>query len=282
MKEKVEVAAVQMDIVWLNPEKNLEKMLRFMERVNREKKVDLVVFPELANTGYVKGIIDKEFGREYIKKAEKIPGPFTDGLCDAAKRHGFYIVSGFCELHPLIPASLYNSAILINPKGEIVGVYHKLHIPMEENHYFYPGNRVDVNRTEIGNIGMIVCYDYLFPEVSRILALKGAEIICAVLNGPKRPPYDRYVHIASTRAHENRNYFIICNRVGKEEAEFMGRTTIAGPDGQIVNQSDGEEEEIVYATLYNDKILEERAFISIFVNRRPEIYSAITESFERE
>ena len=279
MKEKVEVAAVQMNIAWLNPEKNLEKMLKFMEKVNSEKKVDLIVFPELANTGYVKGIIDKEFGRDYIKKAEKIPGPFTEALCTAAKKYGIYLVSGFCELHPDIPASLYNSAILISPEGEIVGVYHKLHIPMEENHYFYPGSRIDVYRTEMGNVGMIVCYDYLFPEVSRILSLKGAEIICAVLNGPKRPPYDRYVHIASTRAHENRNYFIICNRVGKEDVEFGGRTTIAGPDGQIVKQSNGEEEEIVYATLYNDKILEERAFISIFVNRRPELYDTIVKRF---
>ena len=267
MREKVEVAAVQMNIAWLDPVKNLENMLKFMEKVSREKNVDLVVFPELANTGYVKGIIDKEFSRDYIKKAEKIPGPFTDALCDAAKKYGFYLISGFCELHPVIPSSLYNSAVLISPKGEIVGIYHKLHIPMEENHYFYPGSKVDVYRTEIGNIGMIVCYDYLFPEVSRILSLKGAEIICAVLNGPKRPPYNRYVHIASTRAYENRNYFIICNRIGKEEVEFIGRSAIAGPDGQIVNQSNGEEEEVIYATLYNDKILEERVFLSVFVNR---------------
>jgi predicted amidohydrolase len=277
MKEKVEVAAVQMNIAWLNPEKNLCKMLDFMKKANSEKKMDLIVFPELANTGYVKGNVDKEFGREYIKKSEKIPGPFTEALCEAAKKYGSYLVLGFCELHPVIPASLYNSAVLISPDGGVVGVYHKVHIPMEENHYFYPGNAIDVYRTEIGNIGMIICYDYLFPEVSRILSLKGAEIICAVLNGPKRPPYDRYVHIASTRAHENRNYFIICNRVGKEEVEFMGRTTIAGPEGEIVSQSHGEEEEIVYATFSNDKILEERAFQSIFVNRRPELYEQVVQ-----
>jgi len=181
MREKVEVAAVQMDIAWLDPEKNLEKMLSFIERIHREKDVDLIVFPELANTGYIKER-DKEFGKQYLKKAEKIPGPFTEALGEAAKKHGLYIISGFCELHPEIPATVYNSALMMNPKGEIVGVHHKLHIPGEENHYFYPGSTTDVYRTDLGNIGMNVCYDAIFPELSRILALKGAEIICAVFN----------------------------------------------------------------------------------------------------
>ena len=89
MQEKVEVAVVQMMIAWQNPEKNLEIMLAFLEKICHEKKVDLVIFPELANTGYVKGR-DREFGKGYIKKAEKIPGPFTDALCAAARKYGFY------------------------------------------------------------------------------------------------------------------------------------------------------------------------------------------------
>lgn len=276
MKEKVEVAAVQMDIAWLDPEKNLEKMLGFMDKIQNERVVDLIVFPELANTGYVKER-NKEFGREYFKKAEKIPGPFTDALADAAKKYGLYVISGFCQLHPEIPASVYNSAVMISPKGEIVGVHHKLHIPGEENHYFYPGNTTDVYKTDLGNMGMIVCYDSIFPELSRILALKGVEIICAVFNRPKRPAYDSLYHVAATRAYENRIYFIVCNRVGKEVTEFLGRSVIAGPDGQILSQSTGEEEEILYATLYREKILEERAFFPIFADRRPELYQAIIE-----
>jgi predicted amidohydrolase len=102
MQERVEVAAVQMNLSWLDPEKNLEKMLSFLEVVHSEKDVDLVVFPELANTGYVKER-DKEFGKEYIKKSEKIPGPFTDGLRGAAREYGFHIISGFCELHHEVP-----------------------------------------------------------------------------------------------------------------------------------------------------------------------------------
>jgi predicted amidohydrolase len=278
MKEKIEVAAVQMDLAWLDPERNLEKMLNFVEMVHRDKEIDLIVFPELTNTGYVKPR-DREFGREYIKKAEKIPGPFTDALCAAAKKHGLYLIAGLCELHPEIPASLYNSAVLISPRGEIVGIHHKLHIPGEEKHYFYPGSTTDVYKTELGNIGLAICYDAIFPELPRILSIKGAEIICAVFNGPRFQPYDRFLHIACTRAYENRNYFILCNRVGKEDVEFSGGSIIAGPDGQVLSRTVGEGEEVVYATLYNDHLLEARAFLPVFQDRRPDLYEAIVRRF---
>lgn len=278
MKEKVEVAAVQMDIAWLDPERNLEKMINWIEKIHGEKAVDLIVFPELANTGYIRER-NKEFGRDYFKKAEKIPGPFTEGLGGAAKKYGLHIISGFCELHPEIPGSVYNSAILINPQGEVAGVHHKLHIPGEENHYFYPGSTVNVYKTELGNIGIVVCYDAIFPEISRILTLKGAEIICAPFNRPKRPSYDSLYHVAAMRAYENRIYFIACNRVGKEVSEFLGRSAIAGPDGVILARSEGEQEEILYATLYEDKLLEERAFFPIFADRRPELYQEIVQRF---
>jgi len=278
MKEKVEVAAVQMNIAWLDPEKNLNNMLQFIEKIQQEKGVDLIVFPELANTGYIKER-NKEFGRDYFKKAAKIPGPFTKGLGEAAKKYGIYLIAGLCELHPEIPASVYNSAVLINPQGEIEGVHHKLHIPGEENHYFYPGTTVNVYKTELGNMGMVVCYDAIFPEISRVLTLKGAEIICAPFNRPKRPSYDSLYHVAAMRAYENRIYFVACNRVGKEMGEFMGRSAIAAPDGQILARSEGEEEEVLYATFYEDRMLEERAFFPIFADRRPELYGEIVQRF---
>ena len=277
MKEKVEVAAVQMDIAWLDPEKNLERMLGFIEKIHTEKDVDLIVFPELANTGYVKER-DREFGKQYLKKAEKIPGPFTEALGDAAKRYGVYIISGFCELHPEIPGSIYNSAVMIGPTGGVVGVHHKLHIPGEENHYFYPGSTTDVYQTDLGTIGMLVCYDAMFPEISRVLALQGAEIICICFNRPKRPSYDTLCFVASCRAYENRLYVVTCNRVGKEVGEFMGRSAIAEPIGELLNQPT-DKEEIIYATLYADKILEERATFPIFGDRRPELYGKVTERF---
>jgi predicted amidohydrolase len=276
MKEKVEVAAVQLNVAWLDPAKNLEKMLGWIEKIRAERAVDLVVFPELANTGYIRER-NKEFGRDYFKKAEKVPGPFTQALGEAARKHGIYIITGFCELHPAIPATIYNSSVLINPKGEVQGVHHKIHIPGEENHYFYAGNSIEVHQTDLGAIGMVVCYDAIFPELSRVLALKGAEIIVAPFNRPKRPAYDSLYHVAAMRAYENRVYFIACNRVGKDAGEFLGRSAIASPEGELLARSEGEEEEVLYATFLADKILEERAFFPIFADRRPDLYGPITE-----
>lgn len=82
-----------------------------------------------------------------------------------------------------------------------------------------------------------------------------------------------------TKAFENRVYYITCNRVGKEVSEFLGKGVIADPVGQILNQSNGDEEEMLYATLHEDKVLEERAFLPVFIHLRAELYQAIVRRF---
>jgi predicted amidohydrolase len=285
VKEKVEVAAIQMAVEWLNPEKNREKMIGYIEKVSKEKAVDLIVFPELANTGYVIGLEEgnREFGRELVKKSEKIPGPTTKALGEAAKKHGVYVVVGISELHPTIPATVYNSCALIGPTGKVIGVQHKLHIPVEEKHYFYYGNSLEVFETELGNIGLMICYDAGFPEVARVLSLKGAEIICSVQAAFRRAKTfepRRWEYVAAVRGSENRNYVIICNRVGtQEKSVFYGRSAIASPSGSIISQSTTEEEEIIYATLKRDDLYDIRMWIPVFRDRRPEMYDLIPKPF---
>jgi predicted amidohydrolase len=279
VKETVSVAAVQMDIAWLDPEKNVEKMLMFIGEVMSENPVDLVVFPELANTGYVKGL-DPSFGSAYLRKAETIPGPTTDALSASAREHGIHIVVGICQLHPQISATVYNSAVLIGPSGDILGVHHKMHIPREEKHYFYPGNTVEVFNTDLGCLGLVICYDLVFPELLRVLALKGAEIICACINGLKRePPIPRYnEYLAVTRANENKNFVVLCSRVGADdEIVFDGRSVIAGPRAEILSQSPGEAEEVLYATLERKVLFEARAALTVFQDRRPEMYALLAQ-----
>ena len=282
MKETVNVAAVQMDIAWLDPEKNIERMLTFIDQITSAGPVDLIVFPELANTGYVKSF-DSSFGIAYLQAAETVPGPTTDALSASAREHGIHIVVGICQLHPKIPETIYNSSILIGPSGDILGTYHKMHLAFEEKHYFFPGNTVEVFNTDLGCLGLVICYDLVFPELARVLALKGAEIICACFNAPRREPFvPRFLeYLAVTRANENKNFVIACNRVGVEDdLVFYGRSAIAAPrneNADILTQSIGEAEEVLYASLERRVFLEGRAK-NMFKDRRPEMYTLLCQS----
>jgi predicted amidohydrolase len=214
MKDKLIVSAVQMRTKWLDLKENFDYIKNSIAKAKNEENADLIVFPELSNTGYIKER-DKKFGRQFIKFAEKIPGPSTEELGKQAKKYGVYLVVGLAEQHPEIPGMLYNSAVLISPKGELVGVHHKMHIPGEEKHYFMPGSTCDTYTTDIGNIGMSICYDGQFPEFTRSLALKGAEILCMIWNMPSfsNPP-ELLEHITATRAAENRMFAVSCNCLG--------------------------------------------------------------------
>lgn len=277
MKEKVIVAAVQMDVELFDMYKNLQYMEAAIKKAKEEKNVDLVVFPELSNIGYIRER-NKEFGCNYVKAAEKIPGEFTDGLCEIAKKYSVYLISGMTEAHPSIPGTLYNSAVLITPKGEIGGVHRKVHIPGYEKHYFIPANTNDVFETEIGTIGIGICYDNQFAELSRNYALKGAEILVMLWNMPNFSNQPEMLHrLTSTRAFENRFYAISCNRIGENGGiSFFGHSAIADPLGELIVTAE-EEEEILYAVLERDMLLTERAQMSIFRDRRPDLYGELVK-----
>ena len=272
MKDKVTVAAVQMTHKWLDTKSNLCYMKDAIERAKTEHNADLVLFPELSNTGYIKDR-DKYFGRDFIKCAEKIPGPTTEALSEQAKRFGVYVIVGIAEQHPEIPGMLYNSAALIGPNGDLIGVHHKMHIPGEEKHYFMAGSTCDVYKTDIGNIGITICYDGQFPELTRLLALKGAEILCMLWNMPSfsNPP-ELLDHITAVRAAENRMYAVSCNRIGADgEIDFFGHSVISDPVGNFLAKAE-KEETIISATLRADVLYEERALQPVFRDRRPEMY----------
>lgn len=277
MKERVIVSAVQMPTKWLDPEGNLNYMKNSIARIKEEEGADLIVFPELSNCGYIKER-DKVFGSKYTKMVDTIPGKFTDELGKAAKKHDVFIVTGLSVLHPEIPGTLCNVAVLIDPKGEIVGVQYKIHIPGEEKHYFIGGTNLEVFKTDIGNIGISICYDGQFPEYTRILALQGAEILCMIWNMPtfSNPP-ELLEHITATRAAENRMFAVSVNRVGEDGAiKFFGHSVICDPVGHYLAIAE-DEETVITASLEERVLLEERLLQPVFRDRRPELYSYITK-----
>ncbi len=285
MKDTVQVSSVQFAAAWFEREKNAERMQQFAREAARAGS-ELIVFPEYSNIGQCPPLEDTwSFDKKndavlsYVKAAEPIPGPTTDALAEVARSHGVYIVVGIVQAHPVMAGLLYNSAALIGPSG-VVGVHHKMHIAGMERFFFIAGESSDVYQTRIGNIGMQICYDTRFPELGRIQALKGAEIICAIsANGAGERPYlemDKYR--ADCRAQENGVYFISCCLSGQQgDTRYVGHSSIARPGGGIMASSESDAEEVLTVQCSNDEILRVRStFAGVFRDRRPELYSLIT------
>jgi predicted amidohydrolase len=267
----VRVALAQIAVEPLDPKKNVDRMLRACDEVG--SAADLLVFPELADVGYVRER-DRSFGAQYLSAAEPVPGPVTDALGEAARRHGLYIVAGVAERHPSIGATAFNSAVLIDPGGRLLGVQRKLHLAGEERHYFVTGREINVFDTDLGRLAISICYDNYFPEVARAAALRGAEILVGVFNIPDRADWrDRLGALASVRAYENMNHVVFVNRVGADAGvPYGGESAIASPPGRVIARGPCLEEAIVTATLRAGAIAEERAWRPVFADRRPEVY----------
>ncbi len=231
---------------------------------------DILVLPELCNSGYNFNSFEEAWAT-----AEEVENSiFIQYLKSKCKQFNLYIVSGFNEKDN---EALYNSAILIGPKGYI-GKYRKLHLFLNEKDYFKPGN-IGLPVFDIGlcKIGMLVCFDWIFPEVWRILALKGAEIICHPSNLVLPGLAQKAVPI---HALTNRVYIITANRIGTEgDLSFTGLSTIANPKGDILAQASQIKEETVIKdidiALARDKMITHRN--NVFSDRRPEEYSLLIE-----
>lgn len=231
---------------------------------------DILVLPELCNSGYT--FISHE--QAYETSEEIKNSIFIQFLEEKCSQLNVYLVSGFNERDRDV---LYNSAVLIGPSGYI-GRYRKFHLFMNEKDHFNPGNTgLPVYDIGLCKIGMLVCFDWIFPEVWRILALKGAEIICHPSNLVLPGLAQKAVPI---HALTNRVYTVTANRIGTEgELSFTGLSTIANPTGDTLIQASQTEEEVgvtdVDITLARDKMITERN--NLFADRRPEEYSLLVK-----
>ena len=171
MSRNVTVGLVQMDCVLMDKKANLEKMLNYVDEA-AEKKVDLLCFPELCSTGYNPDLI----GEKYLDMAEEPEGETFQLLSAKAKEYGMYIAAPIV-LKSDMPGVLYNGMIVVDKDGSLMGTYNKTHLWAGERFWFRAGCEYPVFDMEFGKVGFMICYDGGFPEISRILALKGAELI---------------------------------------------------------------------------------------------------------
>ena len=279
MKDTVVATAVQFDPAWLEPGKNAARMVEFIDRAAREDGAELVVFPELSNLGYITGR-DKVFSQRYMALAETLEEETANVVGDACRRNGVYALIGMALRNRVTAGMVYNAAVLFGPDGTVVDTYLKTHIAAEEKHYFIPGDRLPVFDTELGKIGVMICYDALFPEVARTMTLRGAEILVAMFNSPMMDIYqhDRYAHLASVRAWENKAFTICCNRVGTQAGwTWLGHSAMSSAAGKVIAYSDSDQEDVITATFHGPQILEERAYLTTFRDRRPDLYGPLIE-----
>jgi len=279
MKERVNVSLVQFASAHLDRETNARRMAEFVVAEGSEHDADLVVFPELASTGYVDPHPDADFAKKLYEQSEPIPGPTTAALAEAARAGRTHVIAGISELHPRIPHVLLNAAVLIDDGGNLVGVQRKVHACLAEKNYYGEGPSIDVFDTALGRIGINVCYDARFPEVARVQALQGAEIIVSIwasaVQGDK-VPVRSIQERAATRAMENALFYLGCNRSGVEGSRrFYGRSAVAAPSGDLVAVSETDEEEVLRAELAAEAIAAQRAYLTIFRDRRPELYGPL-------
>lgn len=260
---------------------NLARMLETMKiaAVNGSK---LIAFTEAELTGYCFNDL-----HEAKINSEEVPGPSIGKIINQARELDLYAVVGLLE-H--LQDKLFNTTVLIGPEG-IIGKYRKTHrIYLGADRFSVKGDiPYTVYSTPIGNIGLIICYDLLFPEACRALALQGADIIVDSTNLPSGS--ESFIEtLLPARALENRVFMIAASRVGMERGiPFIGASSIVDPYGRFLARAGSDQVEIIYADIKVGKARCKQTIIKpgeyefdIFKDRRPEFYGDICLKRENE
>jgi predicted amidohydrolase len=235
----IKIAGVQFDVQLGQIEDNCRRMLSFLGQTAAAGAA-LTIFPECSLTGYC-----FESAAEARPFAQSIPGPATEGIARGCRQHGVFTVFGMLEA---ADQQLYNAAVLVGPNG-VVASYRKVHLPFLGIDKFttYGDRPFAVHAAGDLRVGMNICYDGSFPEASRCLMLRGADLIALPTNWPPGAQCVAECTIRC-RALENGLYYAAVNRVGKERGfEFIGQSQIADPSGRLLHYASRDQEEVFFA-----------------------------------
>lgn len=266
---KLTVAAIQFAPVLMDRDENINKTTELLEKA-AEMGVNLAVLPELSNTGY--SLPDQKTALEH---AESVPaGQSLTSWEKITRKNDMFLVAGIAEKAGF---KVYNSCVLIGPKGHIA-TYRKLHLFNVEKRIFAEGNLdLWVHKSTLGfSIGTMICFDWIFPEVARALALLGADIIAHPANLVL--PYGQKAMII--RALENHVFTITANRIGQEnDLKFTGKSIIVSPKAEVLAEASEDKEEIITATIETEEAKNKRitSMNDIFRDRRPKYYQILTK-----
>jgi predicted amidohydrolase len=250
--------------------------------VGQAENADLLVLPELCNSGYRFRSRD-----EAMEAAEPVPsGPFVRHLTQLSAQHRLVLVAGLLEKAGV---DLYNSAVVVGPSG-LIGHYRKAHLFWDEKDIFRPGNTgfsvFDLEPARLFpsasgptvRIGVLICFDWQFPEAWRVLALKGAQIVCHPSNLILPGKAQSAVPVLAML---NRIFTVTANRIGRErDLAFTGRSFMAAPSGEILAEASADREEVRVIECDPREALNKEITPrnDLLGDRRPELYTELLHS----
>jgi len=282
------VALIQMSCT-ADPSRNLRVALDRIAWAARQG-AKLVCLPELFRSLY----FCQKQDYKCFELAEKIPGPTTQLLSTAAKKHKITLVSSLFEKRA---GGLYhNTAVVFGPNGKILGTYRKMHIPddpgFNEKFYFTPGDTgfqpID---TPVGRLGVLVCWDQWYPEAARLMALRGAQILIYPTAigwacGEKKQVCDTqrsaWQTIQRSHAIANGLFVLSINRTGREKnLDFWGTSFIANPMGHVIAEASTDRSQVIQASLRLSETTTTRQHWPFLRDRRIDAYAGLDQRFLR-
>jgi omega-amidase len=261
----MKIAAAQISCVLGDLSANVRKIRDFASR-GKENGAELIVFPEMVDTGYAMPVIQKHaktWNEGAVPELQKI-----------AKELSIAVIVGVSDRER---TSIYNSQVFIDANGEVVAKYRKTHLvtaaPLDERPYFTAGDAFVSYKIDKLNFGLGICYDLRFPEFCRALAI---EHKANIFINSSAWPFPRVEHLrilALARAIENQSYLILANRVGTDDGvTFCGTSAIIDPYGAIVAAASVDREELIQADVSEDVINLVRNRMLVFEHRRKDLY----------
>lgn len=290
----IRASLVQFDAKPLDPRHNLSRMAGFI-RSEAAAGADLILFPELSNTGYVEPLVPggpmvsnvAHYGEALWQACAAPDGEEVAALEALCAEFGVHVVAGLGLRDPLLDGVMRNASLLIGPEGAM-GSYVKVHQWQNEKLYFTPGDDISTFPALGQRIGMQICYDIRFPEITRILALQGAGIVTSVWAsfGAEDAPVadeDLFIHRAYTRAIENGIFFLSCNRAGSIGGQrFFGRSCAVAPNGRVLGKLDHDREGVLQVEIEPAQIAQYRSYTGIWTDRARAVYHRALSRLDKQ
>jgi len=259
--QKFKAGFIQFDVKLGMTDENLRIAMNYLDELE-EQEVKLAVLPEMWSCGFDNANL--------ASHAQKTP-EILDILSDAASKKNMVIAGSMPEISG---GSIYNTLYVTDIDGSIAGAYRKVHLfsLTSEDKYFTAGNKSVICQTSLGLLGLMICYDLRFPELSRTLTLKGAHVIIVPAQWPKLR-ISRWDILAQARSIENQVYIIGANRCGKENStQFNGHSIIVDPAGEVLQWADNGNACACWAEIDMDMIKKVRTHMPSLKERMPEAY----------